>query len=226
MNSRKYAVTAGILFIIGTAAGILSVAISGSIIDAPDYLSKMGAHQVLITFSALLVFIMGAACAGTTIAMYPVLKRSYPALAIGSAGFRLIEGTLAAICCVFILCILSLSREFIKNGADVANYQITGLILMAGRHFSSIAMLFAWCIAAFMYYSVFYQTKLIPRWLSGWGIIGIVLAVTANTLDLFNIVSAFSPVNGALNAPIAIQEMVMAAWMIAKGFNLPAEGKD
>jgi hypothetical protein len=73
-----------------------------------------------------------------------------------------------------------------------------------------------------MFFALFYQTRLIPRWLSGWGLIGAVLYCIAK------IVSMFSPLHlapdigsgiGLLLIPTAIQEMVFAVWMIVKGFN-------
>jgi len=68
-----------------------------------------------------------------------------------------------------------------------------------------------------MYYTLFYQTRLIPRWLSGFGIAAIVLLTAACLLALFsgNRITSYIP----LAAPIAVQELVLAVWLIAKGFN-------
>jgi hypothetical protein len=71
-----------------------------------------------------------------------------------------------------------------------------------------------------MYYYVFYQSKLIPRWLSGWGLIGAVLMILACVLTVVD-GQPFS-ISGMLMllaAPIAVQEMVLAVWLIVKGFN-------
>ena len=68
-----------------------------------------------------------------------------------------------------------------------------------------------------MYYYLFFQSRLIPRWLSGFGIVAIILMMVACVLTLFsgNRITSYSP----LAAPIAVQEMVLAVWLIAKGFN-------
>jgi hypothetical protein len=67
-----------------------------------------------------------------------------------------------------------------------------------------------------------YQSKLIPRWISGWGLIAAILWLATTFLDLFGIISAWSTVQVVLALPIGLQEMVMAVWLIVKGFNQSA----
>ena len=75
-------------------------------------------------------------------------------------------------------------------------------------------------IGALMLYSVFYQSKLIPRWISVWGFIAAVTLFTAAMLSVF--IGISPAITVVLIAPIAVQEMVMAVWLIVKGFNLSA----
>jgi hypothetical protein len=67
-----------------------------------------------------------------------------------------------------------------------------------------------------MYYSLFYRSRLVPRWLSVWGLAGVLLMTTACLLALFS----DNPVTGytILILPILVQEMVLALWLLAKGF--------
>lgn len=71
-----------------------------------------------------------------------------------------------------------------------------------------------------MYYYVFYQSKLIPRWLSGWGIVAIILHLTSVFLTMFFQINPFSgsPII-LLSIPIFFQELTLAGWLIVKGFN-------
>ncbi|MBW2566067.1 MAG: DUF4386 domain-containing protein [Deltaproteobacteria bacterium] len=55
----------------------------------------------------------------------------------------------------------------------------------------------------------------IPRWLSVWGLIGGLLYFAEPVLAMFG--SEFE----ILFAPLALQEMVLAIWLIVKGFNSP-----
>jgi hypothetical protein len=79
------------------------------------------------------------------------------------------------------------------------------------------AGVFAFCLGAFMYYYLFFQSRLIPRWLSGFGIVAIILMMAACVLALFsgNRITSYIP----LAFPIFLQEMVLAVWLIVKGFN-------
>ena len=92
-----------------------------------------------------------------------------------------------------------------------------GDLLVSIRDHAGLLAVFAFCLGAFMYYYLFFQSRLIPRWLSGFGIVAIILMMVACVLALFsgNRITSYIP----LAAPIAVQEMVLAAWLIVKGFN-------
>lgn len=44
-ENRKTSVVVGVLFIIGTVAGILSVLVAGPVLNAPDYLVKIAEKE-------------------------------------------------------------------------------------------------------------------------------------------------------------------------------------
>jgi Domain of unknown function (DUF4386) len=77
----------------------------------------------------------------------------------------------------------------------------------------------AFSVGALMYYYLLYRSRLVPRWLSGWGLIGAGLGLVANVYGGFTQEFGFTTVNTVLNIPIGLQEMVLAVWLIAKGFN-------
>jgi len=79
-------------------------------------------------------------------------------------------------------------------------------------------MILALSLGDFMLYSVLYQKKLVPRWLTGWGLIGIALAIFASLLFLFRFTDVITPVYLGLNLPLALQGIVLALWLITKGF--------
>lgn len=88
------------------------------------------------------------------------------------------------------------------------------------RDHANVIAVFAFSTGAFLYYKVFYQAQLVPRWLSGWGLLAALLMAFACLLALFS----NSPVTGyaPLILPILAQEMVLAVWLLVKGFNTSA----
>ena len=223
-TNRMNAVVVGVLFIIATAAGIIAAAIGSPIMDAPDYLSKIAANEGTMLTGAFLVFVMSAACAGVGLALYPIMRTYSVGLAIGATGFRLIESVTQVISGLGVIALLALSREFVSAGAPEAAYlqTIGAIIHTTDDWLGNGVMLISWCIGAFMYYGVFYRYRLVPRWLSGWGLIGITLTVITSTLVMLGVIPGFGTVQMIANGPIALQEMVFAVWLIAKGVNTTA----
>ena len=95
--------------------------------------------------------------------------------------------------------------------------QAVGDALQSLHNRAALLGVFAFCTGAFQYYFLFFQTRLIPRWLSGFGIVAIISMLTACVLSLFsgNEITSYIP----LAAPIGLQEMVLAVWLIVKGFS-------
>lgn len=220
-TNRMNAAIVGVLFIIGTVTGTIAAIIGNPILDAPDYLTKISANESQIIIQTFLVFLMGVACAGIGLALYPIMKKYSTGLAIGVVGFRVAEGILEILGGVVTIGLLALSQEFVQAGApDAACFQTIGAIIKAGDAWlSNGAVLLCWCIGALMYYTVFYQYRLVPRWLSGWGMVGIALTTISSVLVMLHIIPGFGTVQVVSSLPIALQEMVFAIWLIAKGIN-------
>ena len=115
MNSRKTAITVGMLYIIGTVAGILSLVFTGPILESQDYLVQISMNPNQIVLGALFVLTMGLGLAMVPVVMFPILKNYNRVLALGYVLFR---GALEDIIyIVFVIGWLSLpliSQEFIK----------------------------------------------------------------------------------------------------------------
>jgi hypothetical protein len=215
ISNRRTAIIVGVLFIIGTVAGVLSALFTGPILDDPDYLTKVTSNQNQIITGALLVLIMGFGLAMIPVMMFPIFRKYNEALALGAIVFR---GVLEAVTYIAIviswLLLLTLSREYIKAGApDASSFQILGTLLLEADDWIAQILAIVFSIGALAIYYLFYQSKLIPRWLSIWGLIGAILYLAAPLLAMFGFVSEI------LMAPLALQEMVLAVWLIVKGLN-------
>ena len=123
-----------------------------------------------------------------------------------------------AIAIVSLLSLSTLGQASVLAGAaDRTALDAIGRLLLSVREHAATVGVFAFCLGAFLYYIAFFRSRLIPRWLSGWGIVAICLLATAGVLALFAGRSVTDYVPMAL--PIFFQEMVLAVWLIARGFS-------
>ncbi len=220
-TNRKITIMAGVLFIVGVIAGLLSVVPA---VEDQEYLVKVSANENQVIIGAFFQFIMAAAYAGFAILLYPILRKYAEGLALGFVGFRMVAVTFNLIGVIILPLFLILSQEFIDAGTPNSSYfQILGDLLRAGRDLvNHVAMILAMSLGDLMLFFILYQAKLVPRWLSGWGFAGTILTIVASVLLLFGLTNVITPTYLVLNVPLALQGFVLAGWLIAKGFNPPA----
>jgi hypothetical protein len=220
-NYRKLAIIVGVLFLLGFA-GVFSAVFVTPILNDPNYLIKLTENKNLVMMGVLSLLIMSFACTGIAIWLYPVLRKHNEALALGAVGFRIVENVFQIVAALGLLSLLTLSQEAVKADALAAPaFQTAGALLLAVRFWASqLLSQIGFGLGALMYYYVFYQSKLIPRWLSAWGLIAITLHLVGVFLAVFGQIDPFSgsPIL-LLSAPLFLQEPTLAVWLIVKGFN-------
>jgi hypothetical protein len=79
------------------------------------------------------------------------------------------------------------------------------------------------CLGAAVFYFLLYRSRIVPRWIALWGLVAIPLFAAADVLAAYGVIGVDSTAQSLLFAPIFVQEMVLAVWMIARGFR-PAAG--
>jgi hypothetical protein len=221
---RITAIAVGVLYIIGTAAGILSVSVALPIVDAPDDLVQSSANANQVIFGALLVLTMGLALAMVPVLMYPILKTYNQVLALGYVVFRgALETVTYMAMAISWLVLINASQSYVQSGVPAASgLQALGALVLAAQDSIRSILEIVFPLGALMFYAVLYQSKLIPRWLSDWGLIAAVVWLAAGLLGMFQLIAPMSAPQLVLSLPIALQEMVLAVWLIVKGFNADA----
>lgn len=225
MNShRKTSITVGILFIAATALGVLGKTVCiDPILKASDYLARASTSEYQLILGGLIILLQVLVSACIAIWLYPVLRKHHEALALGSVGFRVIESMLYFVGVVCLLSLLTLSREYIRAGASNASpFHVSGATLLAIKDWAGELSVIAFNVGAMMYYAVFYRSRLVPRWLSAWGLLAAVASLAAILLTVYGQIAPFSTVFILLQLPIGLQEYALAVWLIAKGFNASA----
>ena len=226
MNTyRKTAIIVGILFIIGTVAGFLfKMVFTGSIQNDLNLLTQVAANEKQVIIGALFLLIMGLALALVPVMMFPILKKQNEALAVGYVVYRGALETITTVAIVISWLFLTvLSQQYTAGAPDASYLQTFGSLLLKGNDTIGTISQVVFPLGALMFYCILYKSKLIPRWISGWGIIAAAWVLVMTAFDWFGISGSWSTtLVDILDFPIFFQEMVMAVWLIVKGFNSSA----
>jgi hypothetical protein len=220
LSVERYRTTArlvGGLFLAATIAGLLAVAVAPSIADGEDALTTTANEGERAATAALLEVLMGIAVAAIAIVIYPVLRHAGERVAIGYVVSRSVEGVLSAVSAVAALTFLAFGRQVLEGASDAA-IPALGDGLMAVRDAVNLAVLpMVFALSALLLNGALFQARLVPRWLTVWGLIGAVLYLAWGLLALYDLEEL--PV---LAAPLGVQELAFALWLLVKGFNVPA----
>ena len=213
-SDRTTATIVGILYIIGTVTGALSLPLLGGMLDTPDDLNTVAANPSRVVLGALLILIMGLALALIPALLFPILKRWNEALAIGYVIFRGALETFTYLVLVLCWLLLIVVAQQAAGSAAVAASQFGSLGLLVVKVQEPIAAVVAivFSLGALMLYSLLYQARLVPRWISGWGIVAAVLYLASGLAAMFGLDLEI------LQFVMLVQEIVMAVWLIVKGF--------
>jgi hypothetical protein len=227
MNTyRMNAAMAGVLYFLGTVFGILGGVFGGKvltslIVDSPlaggELMRQIAADSSRMTVGAFLCLMMGISLSAMTLFLYPVFRKDSQGLAMGLVLFRgALEGVGYFLTALGLLTLAALGTEAIASGGDPVALQPIGNILYQFLYLkTSISTIFFIIGAACLYVS-FYRTRLIPRWLAIWGLIGALPYLANALLHFFHVEIG---IGSYLEMPLGVQEMVMALWLIIKGFN-------
>lgn len=221
-NNRKTAIIVGVLFIIATAFLFMGRAIYEPVLYAADYLETAYQNRTAAIVGMLVEFACVLAIPLIPVFLFPVLRKHNEALALGYFGFRFFEAILFVLVQITTLSLISVSQAYLNSGeTDPAYFQDLGALLTAWNDWAFIFYVFIFSIGAMMLYTVLYQSKLVPRFLSIWGLIAAVMLLVGTAMELLGLLGGIPAGVRELiyAAPIAVNEMVLALWLIIKGFN-------
>jgi hypothetical protein len=204
--------------VLATAGALTASALLGSVLEGSSFLGDVADQQGRVLTAAFFQLVSAFTSAAIAISFYPVLRRHAAGMALGSVGFRIIEGVFYAVSAVGTLILVALADQLPSAGRLDAVARGSGDLVRDLRDGAAVAAVLAFYTGATLYYLVFYRSRLIPRWLSGWGLVGTALGLVAGLLVLFRVVDVLSPTQVALNVPIGVQELVLAGWLLLKGF--------
>lgn len=226
---RLSAVMAGALYFLGTVFGILGAIYGGEVLSSivtgkplsgVDTLGLVASSSTQLTGAAFFTLMMGISLVAMTVFLYPIIRKDSEELAMGMLLFRgALEGTFYFITTIAILKLVALGNQYVAAGVDSAALQSMGNVYYQFIDLIGPVGTIVFLIGATCLYVSFYRTRLIPRWLSIWGLIGVVPYAAYALLHFFHMDNG---IGFYLQMVLAPQEIVMGLWLIIKGFNQAA----
>lgn len=226
-SDRKSAIWVGVLYIAATVFPVASMVPWSALVDGDGILANAATHEGQLIAVALLNLVMAIAVAGVAFMIYPVLRRVSETgvkqgLALWYVGTRITESGAFLVGVLATLAFLPLSQQYAAAGApDDSYFQTSSTMLQSTADQAYALGQSVFAIGAAMLYYLLLRSRLVPRWLSLWGLVAAPLFLVAS-LSLLWTGDPNSTFSTVLYAPMALQEMVLALWLIVKGFNATA----
>lgn len=223
---RINSLMAGALYLLGTVFGVFGAVVGGEVLTSlisgkplvgVDILSLAAANSSRLTAGSFLTFMMGISLVTMTVFLYPVMRRASKELAMGMVLFRgALEGVFYFLSTITFLTLIAVGNTYVTTGADSVVLQTIGNLLYQFEALKAPISSIIFLIGATCIYLTFFRSRLIPRWISVWGFIGVATSMAAALLNFFHMDPG---IGFYLEMVIAPQEIVMAVWLIVKGFN-------
>jgi hypothetical protein len=219
---RVNAVHIGVLFFLTMIAGLIESNVAAPLLQGP--LGILGRHEGLLKIGALLILFMAAGIVGIAILLFPVIRTRNETVALTYLAFRVIECVLLLAGSVVSLVLAPLCAKYVAAGAqDPAWLQAIVAIAVSVRYSAFQIAMVLLGIGSLLVFATFYRSRLLPRWLSAWGLVGYALLLASALLSLLGLVDMVRGAGIMMYLPGGVFELlVFPAWLIAKGFRLVA----
>lgn len=219
MNLTKQTTrTIGVLFLIIFISGILVYQVlRGPFLFGDDFLANAVLNSNKVTISTLVSFLAGILTILISILLLPVFKKFNNTLAYTYVAFCILNFIAITIESYSAISLLDFSTEFSKSDNKAALESLSGVFYNNHRSAHFMYLLTS-CLPVFVLYYALLVGKLVPKAISIFGIIAVLLMFISILFSIFNI-KGWSD----LMIPIAIIQLFFPFWLIFKGFKPASE---
>ncbi|MFI5683084.1 DUF4386 domain-containing protein [Streptomyces sp. NPDC051636] len=220
-STRRTAAVAGVLYFVTHVTSVTALALYGPVLDDDRFITGSGSDAPVI-LGALLEVVLALAIVGTAVTLFPVVKRTNEAMALGYVGLRTLEAGVVAVGVVPLLAVVTLRHDLAAPSgavplgeAMVALHNWTFLVgpsLVCGTNTVLLARLL-------------YRSRLVPRFIPVLGLVGGPLVFASGAVQMFGLIDQFSVGTALAAIPVFAWEICLAFFMLTKGFRAPAEAQ-
>jgi hypothetical protein len=222
--TRKAALVAGLFYIATFVFSIPALGFYDGVVNDPNFVLGAGSDGGVL-WGGLFEVITALAGFGTAVAIYPVLKRFGPARAMGFVASRTLEAAMIFTGVLAVLAVYTLRQDL--AGSDAAALTTAASALVAVKKWTFLLGPGVTAgVNALVFASVLYQFRLVPRWIPTLGLIGGPAILLSGTAVLFGAFDQISTTGILATLPVAVWEVSVGVYMIARGLRMPAAVAD
>lgn len=208
----------GFLFLLTVLAGATGTAfrgLGGAEANSTAFLEEIMLHMGQMKLAISLDILASAIGVGIAIFLYAFIKKYDQRLANAYLAIACINFTIIVFSNIIHVGLLSLSEEFAATTNTTTNHFTTlAKMLHEAYYWAHFLMLMLYSLGGLVLYYFLFRTKLIPGWLSVWGILASIVVFFGGALQLADI-----KVSGLLFVQNGIYVLTFLIWLLVKGFN-------
>jgi hypothetical protein len=205
----------GVLIVIQMIGGVMvNFALEAPLFGAPGFLVKAGSHSQQLGLAVLLGLATEALWVGIAITAFPVFAQRSQTMALWFIALAVVVLAVAVVENAAVMSMVSLSEAYTKASvAEREQIQIFKIVVASARNWAHYMARIFDGGTIFVFYLTLFRFALVPRALAGFGLIAVTLMVTAVAMPLFGHDVVFP-----MLAPLGLSQLVLAVWLITKGF--------
>jgi hypothetical protein len=213
--------TIGALFLLGFVTYGVGFALVNRAVGAPDLLTGVSAHETALVLGVVLMLLNTVVDLGKAVLFFPVLERHGRRTALAYLATMVFEVSLLAVGALSLLSLVPLAHRFETGrvGGDVAR-TLAALAVDANETAYQVAQA-GLAFGAVFLCVLLYRTRLVPRFLAGWGVAGYVVHFAGAGAEIFG-----AHVSMVLLVPGGLFELALGVWLLVRGFDRGAYGRE
>ena len=205
----------GALFLAGFIVYGVGFGLVNSVIGAPDFLTTISATQATLVLGAFLMLLNTVVDVGKGVLFFPILENHHgKRTALAYLAALTVQVVLLDIGVLCLLMLVPLGQYAVDaGGASAALTTAIGSLLIQGNAMAYQIGQATLAVGGAFLCLLLFRTRLIPRWLAAWGLIGYAIHVVGAVAEIFGI-----HVSLVLLIPGGLFELALGFWLLIKGF--------
>jgi hypothetical protein len=221
-SRMTYSRLIGALFLSGFLLYGVGSSLVTSVVGAPDFLSTLSGHQTTLVLGAFLMLLNTAVDVGKGVLFFPILEKHGKRTALAYLAALIVEVVLLDVGVLALLMIVPLAQQGVDAGqASVGWAKALGSLAVQSNTMAYQIGQMSLGLGAVFLCLLLFRTRLIPRFLSIWGLVGYAILMAGTIAEIFGI-----HIGVMLSIPGGVFEVGLGFWLIIKGFQPEAYGQD